>query len=112
MSFGISGLTPYANKAIPLPQGSLAAASITSSYTLIGTIFSNPVVLLIIVSTLDQPVQASFDGINDFVPVVAGSTIVLDFRSDQVCIPGQFGIYVKEIGDPTSGNIYVSAISI
>jgi hypothetical protein len=108
----VSGLTPFAQRAVPLAQRSLAAASVVAGYTVVGSIFSDAVIQLLIVSTLDQTVQASFDGVTDHFPIVAGSTIVLDFRSNEIAIPGNLGIYVKEIGNPTTGNLYVSAFSL
>lgn len=108
----IPGLTPYAQKAVPIAQKSIAAASIIATYTIVGSIFSNPVVLLMIVSTLDQPVQLSWDGVNDHVPLLAGGTLVLDFRSDEIAFPGNLGVYVKEIGNPTTGSLYVSAFTL
>lgn len=99
-------------KAVPQAQRSIAAASIGGSYTLVGTIFTTNVVLLIIVSTLDQHVQISLDGVNDFMPVLSGSAIVLDFKSDGAPLSGNYGVYVKEIGNPTTGNLYVSVVSV
>lgn len=107
----VAGLAPYPVRAIPIAQKSLAAASITNSYTLVGSIFSAPVVLLIIVSTLDQTVQLSWDGSTDAIPLLAGGTLVLDFKSDQITFPGNLGVYVKEIGNPASGSVYVGAFS-
>lgn len=109
---GIPGLTPYAQKAVPVAQKSIAAASISTSYSVVGSIFSNPIVMLVIVSTLDQAVQLSWDGITDHVPMLAGGTMVLDFRSDFICFPGVYGVYVKEIGNPTTGSLYVSAFTL
>lgn len=109
---GIPGLTPYAQKAVPVAQKSIAAAGISTSYAVVGSIFSNPVVLLTIVSTLDQAVQISWDGVSDHMPMPAGGTLVLDFRSDFVCFPGNLGVYVKEIGNPTTGSLYVSAFTL
>lgn len=109
---GIPGLTPYAQKAVPVAQKSAAAAAIGATYTIVGSIFSNPIVMLVIVSSLDQPVQLSWDGVTDHMPLLAGGTIVLDFRSDEIAFPGNLGVYVKEIGNPTTGNLYVSAFTL
>lgn len=95
----------------PLIQIAYAAASITATYTLAGT-FTNGVQMMTIISTLDQAVQVSFDGVNDHIAVPAGSTV-------PVCIPLNFkenymtfqrpSIFVKEIGNPTAGSLYVTA---
>lgn len=108
----ISGLTPYAQEASPLAQRTAAAAAITASYTLVGTIFSRAVVTLIIVSTLDQAVQISLDGVNDFLPIPAGATLVIDMRSNNIALAGWRGVYVKEIGNPATGTLYVSGFSL
>lgn len=109
---GVPGLTPYAQRAVPIAQKSIAAASISGTYAITGSIFSDPVVMLVIVSTLDQAVQVSWDGVSDHIPIVAGGTVVLDFRSDFICFPGIYGVYVKEIGNPTTGSLYVSAFTL
>jgi len=97
--------------AVPYVQKSAAAAAIGATYTLITSIFSNPPVQIIIVSTLDQAVQISLNGVDDFIPVVAGATIVLDIKANNIVVPGNFGVYVKEIGNPTTGSIYVGGLS-
>jgi hypothetical protein len=102
-----------ASKAIPLTQIAYAAASVTASYTVAGT-FSSPVVNMYVVSTLDEPVQISFDGVNDHLVVPAGDTVPvymqLDFKSNLICLPNPI-IAVKEIGNPTTGSLYVCAFS-
>jgi hypothetical protein len=97
----------------PLTQVAYAAASITASYTNAGN-FSSPVEFMIIVSTLDQPVQISFDGTHDHIPVPAGSTtpvfIPVNFKQNRLTFPTPT-IFVKRIGTPTTGNLYVSAFT-
>lgn len=107
-----AGLSPYKQKAVPLTQRSIAAASIGSSYSLVGSIFSDPVVLLIIVSTLDQDVQISWDGSADHLALPSSGTLVIDFKSDDIVFPGNFGVYVKQIGTPTTGTLYISAFTL
>ena len=109
MSFALS---PHFREAHPLAQRVAAAAAITTSYTLVGTVFGEGVVTLIIVSTLDQTVQLSLDGVADFMPLVAGATLIIDFKSNQIALAGYRGVYVKEIGNPTTGSLYVSAIGV
>lgn len=109
MSFGLS---PHFREAHPLAQQVAAATDVTASYTLVGSVFGEGVVTLIIVSTLDQDVQVSLDGIVDFMPVVAGATIIIDVKANQIALSGYRGVYVKEIGDPTTGSLYVSAIGV
>jgi len=103
----------FVSNAIPMTQLSVAAASITPSYTVVGT-FSAPLVYGFIVSTLDQPVQLSFDGVNDHIAVPAGNTvpvcIPLNFKDNLTILPKP-SVSVKEIGNPTTGNLYICGFS-
>lgn len=102
-----------ASKAIPVAQVAYAASSITSTYTVAGT-FTKPLVWAMIMSTLDQPVQISFDGVADHIAVPAGSTvpvfIPIDFKAFLTVLPNPI-IAVKEIGNPTTGSLYICGFS-
>jgi hypothetical protein len=102
-----------ASKAIPLTQIAYAAASITATYSVAGTL-STGVEILLVISTLDQPVQISFDGVNDHLAVPAGSTVPvymqIDFKNNLMVLPKPI-IAVKEIGNPTVGSLYVCAFT-
>lgn len=106
-------MSALVSNAIPLTQIAYAAASITSSYTVAGT-FSSPLVDLTIISTLDQPVQVSFDGSHDHIAVPAGSTVPvfmpISFKAFNTVMPKPT-ISVKEIGNPTTGSIYFCGFS-
>src|SRR5438105_1002261 len=106
-----AGLSPFTVKAVPLVQRSIAAAGISTAYAIVGTQFAAPVVWLGIVSTLDQTVQVSFNGVDDWLPIVAGGLLVIDEKANGIVISGIRGIYVKEIGNPTSGSLYVGGFS-
>lgn len=98
------------SKAIPMTQLSIAAASIGASYTVIGT-FTSWMNFGLIVSTLDQPVQLSLDGINNHIVVPIGSTvpvfIPLNFKDNLISLPHP-SFSVKEIGSgPSTGNLYI-----
>jgi len=103
----------WVTNAVPLTQIAYAAASITASYTVAGS-FTSPVVQMLIVSTLDAAVQVSFDGVNDHVAVPAGSAVPVfmnfDFKANRAVLPDPV-IAVKEIGNPTTGSLYVCAFS-
>lgn len=105
--------SPLISKAIPLTQISYAAASITASYTLAGS-FTSPAEMMYILSTLDDSVQVSFDGINDHISVPKGSDkfvlIPINFKTNNTALPNP-SIYVKRIGTPTTGGLNVSAFS-
>ena len=109
---GIPGLTPFAQKAVPLSQQTVAAASIGASYSLVGAKFSDPPLILILVSTLDQAVQLSLDGINDWIPMPALGTVIIDIKANGLGFPGEYGVYVKRIGTPASGVLYVSGVTV
>lgn len=103
----------WITNAVPLTQIAYPAASITATYTIAGT-FSSGVVSMMIISTLDQPVQVSFDGVHDHVAVPAGSTVPVfmpfNFKDNDTVLPNPI-IAVKEIGNPTTGSLYVCAFS-
>ncbi len=101
------------SNAVPVAQLTYAAASFTSSYTAIGS-FSAPLVWGMIMSTLDQAVQLSFDGLVDHIAVPAGSTtpvfIPISFK-DNHCILSKVSVFGKEIGNPTTGSLYFCGFS-
>lgn len=99
-------------KAIPLTQASIAYGSITSSYQLVGSVFSAPLVQLIIISTMNDSVQFSWDGINAFIPIVSGATVIIDVNSNKISVPANSGAYVKLLGSPSSGSLYVSGFTV
>ena len=100
-------------KAIPFTQRSLAFGSFTASYQALGAaLIGVPLVMGIIVSTLDATIQWSWDGVNAAFPVIAGATIIIDFKSDKIILPANFGAYVKNIGTPGDGSIYFGGFSV
>lgn len=109
---GIPGLSQYTQASIPLVQQTIAAASIGATYTVVGSIFGRAVVMLIVLSTLDATVQLSLDGINDWMAIPAGGTLVTDEKTNGIVLEGWRGIYVKRIGTPASGSLYVGGFSL
>ncbi len=99
--------------AIPLTQVAYPAASVVAGYTLAGS-FTRGTVMMRIISTLDQAVQISFDGVNDHVAVPIGSTVPVIIPFDFEANDTQFSapnIFVKRIGTPTTGSLFVSAFT-
>lgn len=98
-------------QAQPLPQIVVAAATFIDTYVLGGS-FTQGVVWMEITSTLDAAVQISFNGVDDHIAVPAGSAepvfMVIDFKAFRTILPAP-NIYVTEIGEPTTGNLYISA---
>jgi hypothetical protein len=100
--------------ALPLPQVSIAFGSIGGSYTAAGT-FTSGIEILTLVSTLDKPVQVSFDGVNDHLVMPIGNTtpaaIQFNFKANLTAM-GPTTIFVKTFGaGPGSGNLVGSAFS-
>jgi hypothetical protein len=99
--------------AIPVTQLAYAAASITASYTLVGS-FTSPLVWMDIVSTLDAAVQVSFDGVHDHIVAPIGNTVPsmteINFKANRTVLPIK-SIYVKRIGTPSTGSIYFSGFT-
>lgn len=98
-----------ASNASWLAQLTVAAASISASYTVVGK-FTGPLVDGYVISTLDQPVQLSFDGTTDHLAVPAGNTVPvfmpLNFKANLTVMPTPV-VAVKEIGNPTTGSLYI-----
>ena len=92
---------------------SLAAASVVAGYTAVGTAFTEPSRILILQNLTDEDVMFSFDGINDNLAVAGPGSFVLDVCSNKGVAGSLFIaqgtiIYVKRIGTPTTGSVYIS----
>lgn len=96
------------------PVRSLGFASITSSYMGIGTSFVYPCRILLIQNLTDDTLMFSFDGINDHFPLPGAGFILIDIESNKTStggalnLPAGTRIYVKTVGSPTQGSVYVS----
>lgn len=108
----MGALSPTYQEMDYIEQKSIAAASIGASFTLVSSIFGAGVIQLIFYSSLDQDVQTSLDGSRNFVVIPAGATLILDLKSNNGAFSGAWGVYVKEIGNPTSGSLYVTPIIV
>jgi len=105
--------TNWNSRAIPVTQLTLGEASMGTSYVLIGT-FTVPIELLVITSTLDAAVQVSFDGVHDHIPMGIGNTVPsqveLNFKTNHMIL-APISVFVKNIGTPGAGSIFVSAFT-
>lgn len=105
--------TFWPTNAIPVTQLSIVAANVTAGYVLVGT-FTSPLEMVTILSTMDAAVQISFDGVNDHQAVPVGNTvpavIQLNFKTNHTIFPVK-SVFVKRIGTPTTGNLYVSGFT-
>lgn len=104
-------LTLLNKNALPIAQKTVAAAGIGATYAIVGSGFSSPMLMVIIISTLDGDVQFSWDGVVDAFVVRAGASIILDFKSDNIPLPAQYAPYVKDISATTTGSIYVGGFT-
>lgn len=91
----------------------LAAASVIAGYTAVGTAFIAPSRILILQNLTDEDVMFSFDGTNDHVAVPGPGSFVLDITSNKGVAGSLFIaegtiIYVRRIGTPTTGSVFVS----
>ena len=95
------------------PVRTAAAAAVMVGYTAIGTALANPCRQFFIQNLTDQSVMISFDGINDAFPLPANGFIFDDVSANntheaEFFLPQGMIFYVKQIGAPATGSVYVS----
>lgn len=96
-------------------QRSIAFGSIGASYAAIGSQFPQAMRILKVDNLTDALLQFSFTGNTDHFVVPAGSFLLVDVCTNEVQTAGFFIsvgtiLYVKTIGTPTSGSVYVTTI--
>jgi hypothetical protein len=101
-------------KLLPEAVRSLAFGSISGTYAGVGTPLSNPSRIILIQNLTDALVMISFDGITDHLPVAADGFVLLDVTANKTVSQGFYiaegtRFYVKEIGTPTTGSVYISS---
>lgn len=96
---------------------SLAFGSIGATYTRVGAVFANPILILKLYNGTNQDVLVSDDGSNDKDIIPQGANFVIDICSNRVNDIGLFqrggsAIFVKQGagGAPTSGSFFVTAL--
>jgi len=92
---------------------SLAFGSIVAGYTAIGTALEHPIRIFLLQNLTDETLMFSFDGVNDHIPVSLGGYLLIDVTANKTLVQGFYiaegsSIYVKRIGIPTTGAVYVS----
>ena len=101
-------------KLLPETVRSLAAGSIGAAYTGIGTAFAHPIRIIMVQNLTDESCMFSFDGVNDHFPLPANGFFLLDVTTNKTDQAGTLYIaegtrlYVRELGSPTTGSVYVS----
>lgn len=110
----------YSNKASFASIRSVAAASITGSYTALGAVLAQPAVGIIVTNLTDGQVLVSIDGTNDhlvfgvsavpvFVPI--SSLIPNKAAGDQFVLPASTQFYVKDGPTAsTTGSFYLQVV--
>lgn len=105
----------YGRRALFEDQRQIAFGSIIPGYSLVGTTFDHPIRMLMVFNQTDALLQFSMNGVDDHFVLDAGMAAIYDFASNRVQDYAFFfgkgdGVYVEQIGVPTTGNVYVSAI--
>lgn len=98
----------------PEPLRSVSFSSLSGTYIGIGAAFAHPIRILHITNLTDVTVLLSLDGITDHLVTPSNSFILLDLTANKTLDQGSYiaqgsRIYVKEIGIPTTGDVYVAA---
>ncbi len=98
----------------PEAQRSIAFGSISGAYTGIGAAYEHPVRLYVIQNLTDATLQFSWDGVVDHFILAAGGSFAVDVTSNKTGTGQALSIaqgdrtYVKTLGTPSSGNVYLS----
>ena len=97
----------------PEPVRTLAFGSIEVAYMGIGTSFTRPIRILMIQNLTDESLMFSFDGVDDHTPLPRDGFLLLDVATNRTSEGGFFiaegtRIYVRRIGTPTEGDVYVT----
>lgn len=108
------GISTLSVRMLAEPIRSLAAGSIIGTYMGIGTALEFPARLIFIQNLTNATLMFSIDGVNDHFVLPENSNFVFDITTNQ---PQSLGIYigagtrfyVKEIGLPSTGTVYVSS---
>jgi hypothetical protein len=103
----------YAVSLTPEPVRSLAFGSISGTYAGIGTALTHPSRIILLQNLTDADMMISEDGVNDHYPLAAKSAQIWDYAANQTHQQGGFKaagtrFYVKTIGSPSLGSVYLS----
>jgi len=95
------------------PIRSLAFGSIAAGYTGVGTRFDHAVRIFFVQNLTNVSLMFSFDGISDHFALPQNGYLLIDVTQNKTQDQGFYiaqdtRLYVKEIGNPTSGSVYLS----
>lgn len=98
---------------LPEAVRTLAFGTIGAAYMGVGTAFANPVRLLLVQNVTDATLMFSFNGVDDHLPLPRDGYMLLDVTANKSIEAGMYfaegtRLYVKEVGTPTSGSVYVT----
>ena len=107
------GISTLSVRMLAEPIRTLASGSISGAYMGIGTPLVYPSRLLFIQNLTDAQLMFSVDGVNDHFTLPAASNFVFDITTNQQHESGIYfsvgtRFYVKEVGAPSTGSVYVS----
>jgi hypothetical protein len=93
------------------PVRTIAAASIGAAYMGVGTAIDHPARAILIQNLTDAALMFSLNGVDDNFPLPSNGLFIFDISSNMSISQGFFlaqhdRLYVKEIGVPTTGNVY------
>jgi len=94
---------------------SLAFGSIGAAYAAVGTAISNAARIILIQNLTDESLMFSLDGATDNFPLPSNGFLLLDLTANKTIDTGFFlaegrTLYVKEIGNPTTGSVYFTSL--
>ena len=97
----------------PEPIRSLGFASIVAGYTAIGTAIANPIRIFYLQNLTDEPLMFSFDGVDDHIVLETAGYLLIDVTANKSLSDGFYiaqgdRLYVKRLGTPTTGSVYLS----
>jgi hypothetical protein len=95
------------------PVRSLSFLTIAAGYLPIGTRLNNPARMIFVQNLTDALLMFSFNGTDDHFPLAANGFLLLDITSNKTISQGFFitegqNLYVKQIGVPLSGSVYLT----
>ena len=97
------------------PVQSLAFGSISGTYMGIGIPLANPARMIFVQNLTDATLMFSIDGISDHFPLPSEGFLLMDVTSNKTSTQGFYisegtRFYVKEIGTPSTGSVYLSVM--
>jgi len=92
---------------------SLASGAIGAAYAALGDSMDNPVRIFYLQNWTDEALMFSFDGVTDHLPLPSAGYMLIDVTANKSLPEGFYlsqgdSIYVKQIGAPTTGSVYLS----